>query len=357
MRVLSIVGARPEFIQAAPISRELRREHVEVLVHTGQHYDRLMSEVFFGELDLPLPDHNLRVGSGPHGRQTGEMLARLEDVISAERPDWVIVRGDTNSTLAGALAAAKLGIPLAHVEAGARSHDRTMPEEINRLVADRVADLLFCITPSAVTNLAAEGITSGVHQVGDVMYDALLRYLPLALEHSRVLARLGLVDGRYLLATVHRAANTDDPCRLRAIIAALNALAETEPVVFPVHPRTRRALDAQAIELGTHVLAIEPVSYLDMLRLESGARIVLTDSGGVTREAYCLGVPCVTLRRETEHVETVESGWNVLAGASTERIVEAARTFDPTGPRPPVFGDGAAARRIVEQLVGRRRTA
>jgi UDP-N-acetylglucosamine 2-epimerase len=348
MKVLSIVGARPEFIQAEPLSRALRPDHHEILVHTGQHYDFQMSQVFFQDLALPEPDHNLGVGSGPHGCQTGEMLARLEQVMLAERPDWVIVRGDTNSTLAGALAASKLGIPLAHVEAGARSFNRRMPEEINRLVADRLADRLFCIAPSAIDNLAAEGITTGVHYVGDVMYDAMLRNLPIARRRSDILARLGLTPGGYLLATVHRAANTDDAGNLSNIVAAFNAIAE--PIVFPVHPRTRKALDHLGLSFDAHVRTIEPVGYLDMLLLEAEARLIVTDSGGVTREAFFAGVPCVTLREETEHVETVASGWNTLAGAEPRRILKAVESFRVAGTPPPVFGDGAAARKIAAIL-------
>lgn len=348
MKVLSVVGARPEFIQATPLSSELRAKHHEVLVHTGQHYDYLMSQVFFRDLDIPEPDHNLGVGSATHGRQTAEMLLRLEEVMLREQPDLVLVRGDTNSTLAGALAAAKLGIRVAHVEAGARSFRRDMPEEINRLVADRLADLLFCIAPSAVSNLAAEGITSGVHYVGDVMYDALLRYRPVAESRSTILARNGLSPKRYVLATVHRASNTDDAVNLRNIVAAFNNIEEI--VVFPVHPRTRKALASLGLTFHAHVRAIEPVGYLDMIALESGARIIVTDSGGVTREAYFLGVPCITLRDETEHVETVECGWNTLVGTDPERILNAVKEFHADRPRPPVFGDGTAARKIVSIL-------
>src|SRR5262245_59128115 len=306
MKVLSIVGARPEFVQAAPVSRALRACHQEILVHTGQHYDDLMSRVFFEELAIPEPDYNLGVGSGSHGRQTGEMLGRLEEVMLRERPDWVVIRGDTNSTLAGALAAAKLYLPLAHIESGARSYQREMPEEINRLVADRVSDLLFCIAPSGVANLAAEGISAGVHYVGDVMYGAVLDNLSIARRTSDVLNRLGLDPKEYVLTTVHRAANTDDPRVLRNIVRALNALDDL--VVFPVHPRTRKALNQIGATFAPHVRAIEPVGYLDMLVLESEARVIVSDSGGVTREAYFLGIPCVTLREETEHVETVGYG-------------------------------------------------
>jgi UDP-GlcNAc3NAcA epimerase len=348
MKIVSIVGARPEFVQAAPVSAALRGRHHEVVVNTGQHYDYLMSRVFMQELSIPEPDYNLEVGSGAHGQQTGDILARMEQVLLNERPDWVIVRGDTNSTLAGGLAASKLGIPLAHIESGARSFDRTMPEEINRVVVDHIADLLFCIAPSGVENLANEGIRQNVHYVGDVMCDALLQHQPLARAQSDILARHGLRSRQYVLATVHRAANTDDPDRLRAIVEALSSVDET--VVFPVHPRTRAALERNGLTLGGRVLTIDPVGYRDMLALESDARAIVTDSGGVTREAYLLGAPCITLRAETEHVETVQHGWNLLVGADTARIVDAIKTFRPHGARPPIFGDGSAAAQIVEIL-------
>ncbi|MCS6964651.1 non-hydrolyzing UDP-N-acetylglucosamine 2-epimerase [Thermoflexus sp.] len=349
MKIVSVVGARPEFIQAAPVSFALRQEHHEVLVHTGQHYDDAMSRIFFEDLDLPAPDYHLGVGSGPHGRQTGEMMARLEEVLWKERPDLVIVRGDTNSTLAGALAAAKLHIPLVHIEAGERSFNKFMPEEINRLVADRLADLHFCITRRAVQHLAREGITDGVFFVGDVMLDAVRLYLPSALERApALLERLGLEPGRYLLATVHRAGNTDDPRRLSGILAGFRAI--PEPIVFPVHPRTRQAITRYGLPIAPHIQMIEPVGYLDMLALEAHARMILTDSGGVQREAYFLGIPCLTLREETELMETVEVGWNRLVGTDPQRIVEGWRCFRPLGPRPPLFGDGHAAERIAAIL-------
>ncbi len=346
------MGARPEFIQAAPVSRALREDgHHEILVHTGQHYDYQMSQAFFDELGIPAPDFNLEVGSGPHGRQTGEMLIRLEEVLLATRPDWVIVRGDTNSTLAGALAASKLHIPIAHIEAGERSFDRRMPEEINRLATDRLSDLHLCVSQTAVRNLAAEGITASVHWVGDVMLDALLQNRPLARQRSGVLARLGLVPRGYALVTVHRAANTDDPERLRQIVQALNRVPET--IVFPVHPRTRKALARLGAEFAAHVRLIEPVGYYDMMMLEENARLVATDSGGVQREAYFLGVPCLTLREETEWVETVTVGWNKLVGVEPARVVEAWFTFTPPTERPPIYGDGKAAQRIAHILAQR----
>jgi UDP-N-acetylglucosamine 2-epimerase len=348
VKIVSVVGARPQFIKAATVSRHLRRAHQEVLVHTSQHYDAQLSDVFFAQLDLPAPDHHLGVGSAPHGRQTAQMLERLEDVLLQEKPDRVLVYGDTNSTLAGALAAVKLHIPLAHVEAGLRSYDRRMPEEINRVLTDHCADLLFCPTATAVENLAREGITASVHLVGDVMYDSLLQQLPDERAAQEALSQQGLSPREYLLVTVHRAANTDDPARLGAILQALAEL--SLPVVFPIHPRTRKAIAAAGLSLAPSIHLREPLGYRDMLVLERHARTILTDSGGVQKEAFFLGVPCVTLREETEWPETVECGWNVLAGADPERIVAAAKRPALKGERPPLFGDGHAAEKIVRSL-------
>ena len=352
MKILSVVGARPEFVQAAPLSRALRQNHQEVLVHTGQHYDYLMSQAFFDELGIPAPDYNLETGSGSHARQTAEILVRLEEVVLWERPQLVIVRGDTNSTLAGALVASKLHIPVAHIEAGERSYDRRMPEEVNRLVADCVADLFFCASQEAVHRLASEGITQHVYWVGDVMLDAMIHNRPIARRNSSVLARLGLTPGSYALVTIHRAANTGDSSRLSKIVEALNGTSET--IVFPAHPRTRKALariDAQFVD---HVKLIEPVAYFDMMMLEENARLIATDSGGVQREAYFLGVPCLTLRDETEWVETVAAGWNKLVGTEPERILDAWFSFRPPMERPPIFGDGTAGQRIA-QILGEER--
>lgn len=350
MKIVTVVGARPQFIKAAPVSRALQAVgHVEFLVHTGQHYDYGMSQVFFDELGLPEPDVNLGAGSGLHGAQTGAMLAGVEQVLLEQKPDWVLVYGDTNSTLAGALAAAKLHIPVAHVEAGLRSFNRRMPEEINRVLTDHISALLFCPSQTAVDNLAAEGITGGVHLVGDVMADALAWAAARAQTHSDVLQRLGLTEKGFLLATVHRAENTDDPARLRTILDAFAAL--DEPLIFPVHPRTRDRI--QMLNLSSavpHLQFIDPVGYLDMVRLEQGARMIMTDSGGIQKEAYWLGVPCVTLRDETEWMETVELGWNVLAGAEKERIVAAVRGWKMPEQRPALYGDGGAAERIVGHL-------
>ena len=348
MKLLTIVGARPQFIKAAAFSRVARRRHSEILIHTGQHYDSQLSGVFFEELALPQPDYHLGVGSGSHGVQTAQMLERIEPVMMNERPDLVVIYGDTNSTLAGALAAAKIGVPIAHVEAGLRSFVRAMPEEINRVVADRLSTYLFAPTRTAVENLASEGIVDGVTLTGDIMYDALLLHAPVAAEKSTAIRDLGLTPGGFVLATVHRAANTDDPARLSDIIEALALL--REPVVLPLHPRTRAALMGTDIEVEPPVRVIEPVGYLDMLALEQAARMVLTDSGGVQKEAYMLGTPCVTLRDETEWTETLAGGWNVLAGPDTERILAAARRPRPESARSPVFGDGHAAELMVAAL-------
>ena len=294
---------------------------------------------------IPKPDFNLGVGSGPHGAQTGAMLERVEHVILDERPDWVVVYGDTNSTLAGALAASKLHVPVAHVEAGLRSFNRAMPEEINRVLTDHVSDLLFCPTEVAVSNLAAEGVTSGVHNTGDVMYDAVLYCAGAAEERSTVLNELGLEPRSYLLATIHRPQNTDETDKLRAILEALSQAAQR--VVFPVHPRTTEAIAAAQIAVSENISLIDPVGYLDMLTLVRHARMILTDSGGLQKEAYFFAVPCVTVRGETEWVETVEAGWNVLVRADRASILETVRSFEPPAVRTDLFGDGHAAEKSV----------
>ncbi len=479
MKIATIIGARPQFIKAAAVSRaiaahnrqalnldpgtsniELRTlnfehsssveprtlniEHStlnEFLIHTGQHYDDGMSAVFFRELEIPEPKYNLAIGSGSHGAQTGQMLAAIEKILIDEKPDWVLIYGDTNSTLAGALAAAKLHIPIAHVEAGLRSFNRRMPEEINRIVADQLSTLLLCPSQVAVDNLAAEGIggnpmvrqahhdkqgchpepslsepppalraasagggqkesspvehrtlnlehsspveprtlnleqSSSVVITGDVMADALQFAATKASAQSDILARLGLQPQRYLLATVHRAENTDDPKRLSDIMAALSELAEREPVILPLHPRTKKILERTSnrqtsniehrtlnIEHSSSVeprtlnfehpclRLIDPLGYFDIIALEKSARMLLTDSGGMQKEAYWLKVPCVTLRDETEWVETVASGWNILTGADRNRIVTAVQNFTPPKDHPPLYGGGQAAEKILSIL-------
>ena len=354
MKILSIVGARPQFVKAAPVSKALRRAgHIEFLVHTGQHYDHAMSQIFFEEMGIPEPDINLNVGSGSHGWQTAQMLSQLEEVMLRELPDWVLVYGDTNTTLAGSLAAVKLNVPLAHVEAGLRSFNRSMPEEHNRVLADHCANILFCPTQTAVENLKREGITNGVHLVGDTMYDAVLEFSEIARERSTILGDLDLQAQGYILATVHRPYNTDVPENLDSILAAFREI--HEPIVFPVHPRTRKKiaeLNGKLRDLP-NLKMIEPLGYLDMLLLEQNARLVLTDSGGIQKEAYFFGVPCVTLRRETEWVETVDAGWNVLVGNDRDQICHATNGRHwPSGVPPSQFGDGHAAKRIVSQLAG-----
>lgn len=361
MHILTVIGARPQFIKAAAVSRVMGQTTgiTETLLHTGQHYDAMMSDVFFHELGIPAPAHRLDIGSGAHGAQTGRMLESIEAVLLTERPDWVLVYGDTNSTLAGALAAAKLHIPVAHMEAGLRSYNRRMPEEINRVLTDHVSDLLFVPTDAAVENLRAEGI-AGAHValIGDVMYDAAVRFGAVAERVSTVLADLALAPGAFCLATLHRAENTDDDARLRAIIDGLLAL--PAPVVLPLHPRTRKRL--AALNLLERVTAglrlIEPVGYLDMLMLERGARLVITDSGGVQKEAFYQGTPCVTLRDETEWVELLAIGWNrLLPPTSADAVRDGLRAaLDAPAPPPPpggLYGGGQAAERAVEIMLYR----
>lgn len=343
-RILTVVGARPQLVKAAAVSRALAAQPGlrEILVHTGQHFDAGMSDVFFVELGIPAPAHHLGIHGGGHGEMTGRMLVALEQVMREDGPDCVLVYGDTNSTLAGALAAAKLNLPVAHVEAGLRSFNRRMPEEINRIVADRLSTLLFCPTATSVANLAREGMTAGVHAVGDVMYDVTLHAGAAAKAKSRILERLGFVPKGYALATVHRAENTDDPAALAAVLAYLRAEARERPIVLPLHPRTRDAAKRANIALDGLVVT-EPVGFLDMHRLIDGAACVFTDSGGVQKEAYFHRVPCVTLRGETEWVETIEAGWNRLWRGPDYR------------PRRdiPDYGDGRSAEKIAAILASR----
>ncbi len=357
MKILSIVGARPQFIKAAIVSRSLRDRGIkEVLVHTGQHYDPEMSAVFFTELAIPHPDHALEVGSGGHGSQTARMLEGLEQVIVAERPTLAIVYGDTNSTLAGALAAAKLHVPVVHVEAGLRSFNRRMPEEINRVLTDHASDLLFAPSQTAIDNMLREGLLRDrIHLVGDVMYDAVRRYGPIADRRSGVIRRLGLRRQGYVLSTIHRADNTDLPERLSAIVEALVAIAEQTPVVLPLHPRTRQALSrAGLLPLAARSLIVtEPLGYFDMMAIERHARLIVTDSGGVQKEAHFHGVPAVIVREETEWVELLETGASVLAPpTSTEALATAIRQMLGRSPRAHAspYGDGTSGDRIARVL-------
>lgn len=350
MKILSIIGARPQFIKCAPLSRSIRREHKEILVHTGQHYDSKLSGIFFKELNISEPDYNLGVGSSSHGEQTGKMLVEIEKILINEKPDLVLVYGDTNSTVAGALAASKLHIKVAHVEAGLRSFDRTMPEEINRVLTDHISDLLFCPTETAVLNLKNEGVTTGVYNVGDVMLDALEYNIKIAEDKAMVLEYLGLSSKEYLVVTVHRASNTDSFKNLSSIV---NAFCEADiPVVFPVHPRTEKYLKKYGLweKLCEKVTVISPLGYLDMLKIMSHARKILTDSGGVQKEAYMLGIPCITMRENTEWVETVEDGWNILVGADCEKIEDAILNFEGAELKSNIFGTGNSCEIICEIL-------
>jgi UDP-N-acetylglucosamine 2-epimerase len=350
LKVLTVVGARPQFIKAAPVSRVLRKRGEEILVHTGQHYDQSMSEVFFEELQIPVPEYHLHVGSNSHGAQTGAMLTKIEEVLQKEKPDVVLVYGDTNSTLAGALAATKLHIPVAHVEAGLRSFNRQMPEEINRVLTDHVSRWLFCPTEAAIINLRREGIEQGVVHMGDVMLDTFLFNRKIAAEKSQILEQHQLEAGNYLLVTVHRAENTDDPARLQGIVEALNRV--DVPAVLPLHPRTKGKLEAYDLQIKNPLVkVIPPVGFLEMLQLEVHAQKIVTDSGGVQKEAFFAQVPAITLRDETEWVETVEIGANCLVGADTEKILSAIKDFTVDFSQlPAIYGQGNAAEEIVDYL-------
>jgi len=329
LNIVSIVGARPQFIKLAPLSKVLREEGFkETIVHTGQHYDDNMSDIFFKELEIPEPDYNLGIGSGSHGEQTGKMLIAIEEVLMKRKPDLVIVYGDTNSTLAGALASSKLHIKLAHVEAGLRSFNKMMPEEINRIVTDHLSDILFCPTETAVKNLEKEGITKGVYLVGDIMFDALMYFSRISEEKSKILQNLKLNPKEYYLLTIHRAENTDNYDRLKNILLAIAQF--RRKAVFPIHPRTRSRIKEFNLDKyldNENILLIDPVGYLDMISLEKNAFAIFTDSGGVQKEAFWLRVPCITLRDETEWIETVKYGWNTLVGANIEKILEAERNI------------------------------
>jgi len=352
MRVLTLVGNRPQFVKAAAVSRVLRERHEEVLVHSGQHYDDELSAVFFRELGVPVPDHELQVGSAPDGEQIGRIMHSFEPVATAAQADIALVYGDTNTTLAGALSCARLRLPLAHVESGMRSFDDSMPEERNRVLTDHLSDLRLCSTEVAVTNLEREGVTEGVELVGDVMADVALAMAPVARQTSEAASRLGLQQGRYLLVTAHRAGNVDDPEALARLVEVLQAL--PLPAVFPVHPRTRERLaDAGVLgrlEQHDSLILTRPLGYLDFLALLQASAAVVTDSGGVQKEAYLAGIPCVTLRDTTEWTETVELGWNRLVGLDVQQVLAALNGLQPPASRPVLYGGGQAARRVVEAL-------
>jgi UDP-GlcNAc3NAcA epimerase len=398
MKIVTIVGARPQFIKAAAVSRAIeafnrrgpRRRIQEILVHTGQHYDDVMDRVFFEELEIPRPRHHLGVGSGPHGKQTARMMEGIESVLQKEKPDLVLVYGDTNSTLAGTLTAVKLNLPVAHVEAGLRSYNRVMPEETNRVLTDHLSRFLFCPTAVSVQNLVKEGIRNSretvVRQVGDVMYDSMIYYSKIAEQKSSILKDLNLLPNaphfalrheprgvhgspephmvqgefrtpNYYLATLHRAENTDNPEKLGSIVRALSRIGRKAVVVLPLHPRTRKMMKAYHLLPNVQgLMLIEPLSYLNMVKLMKHSKAVFTDSGGVQKEAYWLRVPCFTLREETEWVETVKSGWNVLVGTEEKRILSTVRTLDEEKGRrrsQALFGNGKASEEIIQTLIKR----
>jgi UDP-N-acetylglucosamine 2-epimerase (non-hydrolysing)/UDP-GlcNAc3NAcA epimerase len=353
LRVLTVIGNRPQFIKAAAVSGPLRDVADEVLVHTGQHYDEELSQVFFDELGLPRPEHRLELGGGTNTGQTARMLAALEPLLAAERPALVLVYGDTNSTLAGALAAAQAGIPVAHVEAGMRSYDRRMPEELNRVLTDHASDLLLCSSEAPAEILRRERVAGTIEVVGDVMVDVAQLLGPRAAARTEVLERFGVAPGAFVLATAHRAGNVDDPARLEQLVAVLEAV--PYPVVLPLHPRTAARLDAAGLRerlSGAGVVLAPPLGYLDFTALLRHARTVLTDSGGVQKEAYLAGVPCVTLRATTEWTETVDAGWNALVDLDADSAVQALERRPPDA-RPPLYGDGHAGARVVAALARR----
>tara|TARA_Y100001960_G_C14719103_1_gene851402 strand:- start:510 stop:1607 length:1098 start_codon:yes stop_codon:yes gene_type:complete len=364
MKILTVVGARPQFIKAATLSRAIRQHNSkpgnmaieEKMIHTGQHYDQNMSDNFFEELDIPSPNFHLKIGSATHGAQTGKMLEKIEVVLQEELPDFLLVYGDTNSTLAGALAAAKLNIPVAHIEAGLRSFNRSMPEEVNRVLCDHISTLLFCPTETAIKNLEDEGITKGVKYVGDIMYDGMLYYKKKTSQ--AILDYLSIKPNDYILATVHRAENTDNPARLKAIIQALGDAAKTsKAVVLALHPRTKKLLKQQGLELSKSIQIIEPTPYLETITLLQNAKVIITDSGGMQKEAFFLSTPCLTLRDETEWVETIDIGTNKLIGADIKKTARAldqllSNKWNPNFSAKP-YGQGDAAEKIVAELVSK----
>ena len=349
MKIASIIGARPEFVKEAPLSKELRKKHQEIIVHTGQHYDFEMSKIFFGDLHIPKPDYDLGVGSGTHARQTAQIMIKLENVLMKEKPDLVLVSGDTNTTLAGALVASKLKIKLGHIESGMRSYDKTMPEEINRIITDHISDILFCSTKIAVQNLRKEGISKNIFHVGDVMIDSITQNFGIAEKKSKIMKKLNLKSKNYFVATVHRSSNTDNKENLKSIIDAF--LQSKETIVFPIHPRTKKFIKLYGLYKklkNSNVKVVNPLGYSDMLVLERNAKKILTDSGGIQKEAYFFKIPCITLRDSTEWLETVNDGWNSLVGASKSKIVSAIKNFNPKSKQTESYGDGQASKNIAE---------
>ncbi len=355
MKILTIVGARPQFIKTAALSRYLKSvpDIKEIILHTGQHYDNNMSDDFFSELDIPIPDYNLQIGSDTPARQTGKMMMGIEDIVLKEWTDFILIYGDTNSTIAGALVGVKLQIPVVHIEAGLRSYDREMPEEINRIVSDAISTILFCPTETAVNNLKKVGITDGVYNVGDIMLETYLFYKNKALKNSSILNRLCLKPKEYILCTIHRASNTDNIENLKNIFTGLTE--SHESIILPLHPRTKKKItQSESLKryIGQNIRIIDPIGYFDMICLEANAKKIVTDSGGVQKEAYFNKVPCVTLRENTEWVETIEEGVNKLVGVVPEKIKESINNFYPLEKKysKNLYGDGKTSEKIVKIL-------
>ena len=348
MKIISVVGARPQFIKLAILSKEIRENHNEIIIHTGQHYDDNMSRYFFEEMQIAKPDYNLNIGSGSHGKQTAEMLIGLEDIFLHQKPDVVITFGDTNTTLATGLAATKLNIPVAHVEAGLRSHNREMPEEINRILTDHISDYLFAPTLTAMENIKIENLYGKPFLVGDVMYDSLLYYGKIAEQKSRILKNLKLKQKEYILLTLHRPYNVDNIQKLQNIFSALKQTKRF--IVLPVHPRSRKMIESTNTIIPENISIIEPLGYLDFIFLQKHSEKIITDSGGIQKEAYLNGIPCITIRPETEWIETVKAGWNVLVGDKKDQLIENCLHFKPSHNRPRYFGDGNSSKKIISIL-------
>ena len=348
MKIISVVGARPQFIKLAILSKEIRENHNEIIIHTGQHYDDNMSKYFFEEMQIAKPDYNLNIGSGSHGKQTAEMLIGLEDIFLHQKPDVVITFGDTNTTLATGLAATKLNIPVAHVEAGLRSHNREMPEEINRILTDHISDYLFAPTLTAMENIKSENLYGKPFLVGDVMYDSLLYYGKIAEQKSRILKNLKLRQKEYILLTLHRPYNVDNIQKLQNIFSALKQTKRF--IVLPVHPRSRKMIENTNTIIPENISIIEPLGYLDFIFLQKHSEKIITDSGGIQKEAYLNGIPCITIRPETEWIETVKAGWNVLVGDKKDQLIENCLHFKPSHNRPRYFGDGNSSKKIISIL-------